>query len=143
MKKVLLSMSVAIGVVMLLSGTTSFAVIPQEMHVTIPFAFHVGKRLMPAGSYVITNPSATNVTTLEIRDQIGSPSIFVMTQPLHARHDWPRRPDLIFEKINGVEYLAQVWASPGDQGNAVPLPDHHSMSVQAAMNSHATVVSAG
>ncbi len=143
MKKVLLSMSLAIGAVMLLGGTPSFAVIPQEMHVTIPFAFHVGNRLMPAGRYVLTNPGTANLNMLEIRDESGRPSVFVMTEPLSSRYDWPRKSGLIFEKINGVECLAQVWASPGDQGNAVPLPDHHIMSVRAAMNSHPTVVRAG
>ncbi len=143
MKKVLLSMSLAIGAVMLLSGAPSFAVIPQEMHVTIPFAFHVGNRLMPAGRYVLTNPGTANLNMLEIRDERGRPSVFVMTEPLSSRYDWPRKSDLIFEKINGVEYLAQVWAAPGDQGNAVPLPDHQIMSVRAAMNSHPTVVRAG
>ncbi len=143
MRKVLLSACLAIGVVMLLSGTPSFAVVPQEMHVTIPFAFHVGDRLMPAGRYVITSPGIGNLNLLMIRDENGSPSVFVMTQPLNSRYDWPTKPDLIFKKINGVEYLAQIWANPGDRGNAVPLPDHEFMSVRAAMNSSPTVITPG
>ncbi len=140
MRKVLLSSFLAIGAVMLLSGTQSFAVVPQEMHVTIPFSFYVGNRLMPAGSYLITSPGTADINMLELRDQTGSPSVFVMTRPLTARYDWPRRSGLIFEKIHGLEYLAQIWASPGDRGNAVPLPDHEIMSVRAAMHSHPTVI---
>ena len=143
MRRLLLSVSLAIGVAMLLSGTPSFAVVPQEVHVTIPFSFHVGNRLMPAGRYTITNPVTGNLNLLAIRDENGSPSIFVMTQPLNARYDWPRKPDLIFTKINGVEYLAQIWADPGDRGNAVPLPGNEIMSVRAAMNSHPTVILPG
>jgi len=140
MKKVLLSVSLAIGAVMLLGGTPSFAIVPQEMHVTIPFPFHVEGRLLPAGSYVITSPGNGNLNLLEIRDQKGSPSVFVLTVPLHARADWPRRPDLVFKKVNGMEYLAQIWAIPGDEGNAVPLPGDQIMSTRAAMRSHPTQV---
>ncbi len=140
MRKVLLGSFLAIGVVMLLGRRLSYAVVPHEMHVTIPFSFHVGKRLMPAGSYLITTPELADVNMLEIRNQNGSPSVFVMTQPLTARYDWPRKSDLIFERINGVEYLAQIWASPRERGNAVPLPDHEIMSVRAAMHSNPTVI---
>jgi hypothetical protein len=42
-----------------------------------------------------------------------------------------------------VEYLAQIWASPGERGNAVPLPGHEFMSVRAAMDSHPTVITTG
>ncbi len=143
MKKVLLSACLAIGVVMLLSGTPSFAVVPQEMHVTIPFPFHIGDRSMPAGRYVITSPGTSNLRLLMIRDENGSPSVFVMTQSLSSRYNWPSKPDLIFKNINGVEYLAQIWASPGDRGNAVPLPYHGFMSVRAAMNSHPTIITPG
>jgi len=143
MKKVLLSVSLAFGAVMLLSGTPSFAVVPQEMHVTVPFPFHVGDRLMPAGSYVITSPGTGNLNLLAIRSQNGGPSVFVMTQPLSANYGWPRKADLIFKKINGVEYLAQIWASPGDRGNAVPLPGDQIMSVRAAMKSHPMVITPG
>ncbi len=141
MKRLLLSVSLAIGTVMLLSGTPSFAVIPQEMHVNIPFPFRVEGRSMPAGRYLLVNPSASNVNMIEIRSENGSPSIFVLTQPLHARYTWPRRPDLIFERINGVDYLAQIWAAPGSPGNAVPLPGNKILSTQAAMHNHPTQVS--
>ncbi len=127
---------------MLLSGTPSFGVVPQEMHVTVPFPFHVGDRSMPAGSYTITAPGTGNQNLLQIRNQNGSPGMFVMTVPLTASYDWPRRADLIFKKINGVEYLAQIWASPGDRGNAVPLPGREFMSVRAAMNTYPTVIKA-
>jgi len=140
MKKVLLSVSLAIGAVMLLGGTSSFAVVPQELHMTLPFPFHVEGRLLPAGSHVITSPGNGNLNLLEIRDQNGSPGVFVMTVPLHARTDWPRRPDLVFKKVNGMEYLAQIWAIPGDEGNAVPLPGDQIMSTRAAMRSHPTQV---
>jgi len=120
---------------MLLGGTLGFSVVAGEMHMTIPFQFNVEGRTLPAGRYVITNPATGNLNLIEIRSQTGGPNVFVLTEPVSPSGN-SRKPDLVFRQVNGMEYLAQVWADPGSPGNAIPLPGNQTMATQARMQRH-------
>jgi hypothetical protein len=136
MRRVLLSATLAIGTIMLLAATPSFGVIPEEMHVNVPFQFVVEGTTLPAGSYVLTNPSNGNTNEVEIRNGSGKSAAIVETEPLYPGKNSPGKPDLVFERIKGTEYLAEIWADPGSTGNEIRLPENQSRMTQAAMHRH-------
>jgi hypothetical protein len=119
------------GSVMLLSGTLAFATVPNEMHVRIPFKFEVEGTTLPAGEYVISNPLSDSVNMIAIRSENGEHGVFVMTTPLHWTDMSPKKPDLVFKRMDGTEYLTQIWADPGTAGNQVPIRHEPEMTAQA------------
>jgi hypothetical protein len=130
MKNKLMRLLLVGGSVMLLSGTLAFAVVPNEMHVKIPFKFEVEGTTLPAGEYVISNPLPASMNMVAIRSENGDHSVFVMTMPLHWSANSPKKPDLVFKKFDGTEYLAQIWAAPGSIGNQVPITHEQAMTAQ-------------
>ncbi len=138
MRKMLLSAVLAAGTVMLLSGTPSFAIVPLEMHVTVPFEFHVEGTVLPAGRYVITNPAPGNTNLVEIRSEDGKSAALVLTESVYPGRKSPHKPDLVFRNVDGMAYLTQIWADPGTAGNGIPLPANQSSTSQAATRKHHT-----
>ncbi len=136
MRKMLLGCMLALGAVMLFSGTPSFAVVPVEMHVTVPFAFYVEGTMLPAGRYVITNPEKGNVNVVEIKSADGKHAALVLTESVSPEGNSPRRPDLVFKNIDGTEHLTQIWADPGTAGNAIPFLGSNATATQAAAHRH-------
>lgn len=136
MRKMLLTAALALGTIMLLGGTPSFAVVPTEMHVTVPFSFSVEGTVLPAGRYLVTNPAPGNANLVQIRSEDGKSSAIVLTYSVDPGMRSPHRPDLVFKNINGTECLAQIWADPGSPGNAIPSPGSEGTATQAAMQKH-------
>ncbi len=136
MRKMLLSVALALGTIMLLGGTPSFAAVPLEMHVTVPFSFNVQGTVLPAGRYVVTNPAPGNTNLVEIRNEDGRSGVMVLTESVYPDRRSPRQPDLIFKNVNGTQCLAQIWADPGSPGNAIPHLGNEATATQATMHKH-------
>ena len=136
MRKMLLSAALALGTIMLLGGTPSFAVVPLETHVTVPFSFNVEGTVLPAGRYVVTNPTPGNTNLVEIRSEDGRSGVLVLTESVYPGVKSPRHPDLVFKTVNGTQCLAQIWADPGSPGNAIPNPGNEAAVTQATMHKH-------
>jgi hypothetical protein len=80
----------------------------------IPFAFHVGDSIFPAGSYTAsTNTSGSAVLRLRAAD--GKATAMVLSNGLN----WPgapTQPRFVFNKYGDEYYLSQVWTTPDGNG---------------------------
>jgi hypothetical protein len=82
-----------------------------DLRAEIPFAFQVGERTLPAGTYQVS----TAQSMLGLRSIEGG--VFVMTGRLESGV-W-REPTLVFERTGARYVLRQAWTGGGN-GRAVP-----------------------
>ena len=103
---------------LVLAGAPAFA---QDARVTIPFAFTVMGKTLPAGVYEFTAQSS-DVIKLE---SVSFPALQVELPVLERMADAknPGNAKLVFDRVGRTEMLAQVWLD-GDDGFAVYAPKH-------------------
>ena len=78
--------------------------------VNIPFTFTVDDVRMPAGQYIITEPSEK---VIEIQHLGGSEAKVVVTNQ-GASTDWTSHPRLVFHRYGNAYFLAAVWMPSSD-----------------------------
>ena len=78
--------------------------------VNIPFTFTVDDVRMPAGQYIITEPSEK---VIEIQHLGGHEAKAVVTNQ-GASTDWTSRPRLVFHRYGNAYFLAAVWMPSSD-----------------------------
>jgi hypothetical protein len=100
-----LSRIVAAGALAALAVAASPAA-AADLRAEIPFAFQVGERTLPAGTYHVT----TSQTMLGLRSVDGG--VFVMTGRLESGV-W-QQPTLVFERAGGSYVLHQAWTGGGN-----------------------------
>jgi len=91
----------------------------MDMRATIPFAFHAGDRLMPAGEYVIHEQGPW--VWFRAADS-GRPSPIFMTIGLDGQG--PQQARLEFNRYGNEFFLTAVWNSFTKDGRQV-LPTAH------------------
>ena len=108
-----------------LIGTLSLVVLSLLLNATgayaqavakgdVPFAFMVGKKQLPAGSYEIT---PNGQSTIVIRNgETGTAVLSVV------RKDSPSKssPKLVFHQLGSQYFLAQVWGAEGRAEMIIP-----------------------
>ena len=82
----------------------------QTVSVNIGFAFMAAGKSMPAGKYEI---QVSNAGPIFLKGSTGQVVLPVITRL--GRHDSDNEPELIFDKIDGVLHLSEVWL-PGSDG---------------------------
>lgn len=78
------------------------------MKAHIPFDFHVGDRLVPAGEYIVRS-LGDGGTTLFLSD--GRHGAVVNTNPAQGRTNGEGRARLVFRRHGDQYFLAAVWGS--------------------------------
>jgi len=78
--------------------------------VNIPFTFTVDDVRMPAGQYIITEPSEK---VIEIQHLGGNEAKAVVTNQ-GASTDWTSHPRLVFHRYGNAYFLAAVWMPSSD-----------------------------
>lgn len=101
---------------------TAAAYAQYESHVIlkvdVPFEFNVGKKLLPAGSYLVVRSAPY---TLTLRDRANRSLVSIVTSPVLARN--PRyAPVLRFESDGERHVLSQVWTGTGASGYEIAIP---------------------
>ena len=96
MRKVLV-----IAIALIASGSIAFAW-PLAVRVNIPFEFHAGDAILPAGQYEIAT-MAKSLSTLMLRNMSGDDGAFVPTSPADRLQDTPAY-SVSFNKY-GEEYF--------------------------------------
>ena len=101
---------------LVLAGAPAFA---QDARVTIPFAFTVMGKTLPAGVYEITSQTS-DVLKLE---SVSSPELQVELPVLERLSDEMKPGDakVVFDRKGRTSALTQVWLD-GDDGFVVDLP---------------------
>jgi hypothetical protein len=87
----------------------------QSTQVRIPFAFHIGEKTLPAGTYTLQVDPA-NPGKVKLTNQ-GTKAI--AEAPVQTRLAWisdpPPESHLVFDKADEQHYLAELWI-PGTDG---------------------------
>jgi hypothetical protein len=81
----------------------------------VPFAFKVGKTSLPAGCYTAGVASESNTVVIRNCDT-GKTMVSL------ARMENPRQtsPKLVFHRVSGQYFLAQIWSVAGTRGLTLP-----------------------
>ncbi len=102
----------------------------------IPFAFHVGDKLMPAGEYTVASSIATGAVLLRSAD--FKARIFAVTFACEK----PQTPDqgrLGFRRYGSSYFLARIWTAGYAQGRELPPSRAERESAQAGILTLASV----
>ena len=105
---------VALMVFTLLS-TAAFAA-SNTQKVNVPFEFHLGDKVMPAGSYTI---SALTAQTLLIRSEDKAVQQRVALTFQAERSTSDHEAKLVFRHIGDQYFLVQVWGTGTESGRAI------------------------
>jgi hypothetical protein len=76
------------------------------LRVDVPFAFVVGGRTMPAGSYQVTPQGQME---LELRGSSGAPAVLTLVTRVAARPNASIPNELVFDKVGNQNILSEVW----------------------------------
>jgi len=106
--------------VVLLWTATAYAQYESRviLKVDVPFEFNVGKKLLPAGSYLVVRSAPY---TLTLRDSDNRSLVSIVTSPVMARHA-RYAPVLRFESDGDRHVLSQVWPGAGASGYELAVP---------------------
>ena len=104
--------------VALLAAASVFAQGSQKLMVRIPFGFHMGDSILPAGQYTVDAPSHT---VLRFRSEDFKSTTMILTHAVE-RVSSPHNPSqgrLIFNKYGDKYFLSQVWNPGSNSGRAL------------------------
>ena len=82
----------------------------------VPFDFHMGQSLLPAGTYVIQGSG----DLLTVREQGGTRKSAVQLTLPSSRKQVASQPKLEFHRYGSVYFLAAVWGQQSHEGRALP-----------------------
>ena len=105
--------------VALLAAASVFAQGSQRLTVQIPFGFHMGNSILPAGQYTVDAP-APSVLRLNSSDSNSTAIILIhaVEKSNASRNDLQGK--LIFNKYGDKYFLSQVWSSGNTTGRELP-----------------------
>lgn len=98
----------------LLTVTSVFAEMTPRMTANIPFGFHVGNSVLPAGQYTVDTEPGPGLVRLRSADCKSSVTILA-----NAVQSFPTPTDskLIFTKYGDDYFLSRIWRAGSDTGN--------------------------
>lgn len=101
---------------------------PRELG-TVPFAFHVGDKVMPAGTYVAIEMNSNGL--VQLRNQSTRESIMVGAFiPKSGKYGQSK---LTFNCYGGYCFLSEIWYPQESVGHAVK-PSRHEAEMAANLN---------
>ena len=100
--------ALALGILVSLASLSAAAKSVNGMRVQIPFDFHVGERLVRAGSYTVRSMS-DDEALLRISGDSGNAA--TTTNYATERGNGEGRARLVFHKYGDQYFLAAVWGS--------------------------------
>jgi hypothetical protein len=95
----------------------------------IPFPFHVGDSVLPAGSYTAgTNMGSGSLIVLRSAD--CKSSVMALSNGVHPS-DGHTQARFVFNRYGDEYFLFQVWTGPGGSGRQL-IPSRHEAELAAA-----------
>ena len=93
----------------LLSLLTSVSLVAQSdpLKIEIPFAFHVGDKLLPAGHYRVTPGPHPFLSTIRSLD--SDMSMMILTEGVYAAKG-PKEPTFQFTRYGDAYFLERIWS---------------------------------
>lgn len=87
--------------------------------VDIPFAFTAGKVTLPAGKYVVEQPSVINNVRL-IRSADGKAKTYLATMSNDTARMAQSNAKLVFNRYGDTYFLSQIWEAGSSVAHEVP-----------------------
>jgi hypothetical protein len=81
----------------------------------IPFAFHAGGKVLPAGQYDVLPQPGSAPIRVRSADSKTAVLVTIVTRLAGAMHTTPQDSHLIFDKVGENYFLSEVWI-PGVDG---------------------------
>src|SRR5258707_13383248 len=104
MNKIIRNFSVA-----LFAAASVFSQGPQRLTVKVPFGFHVGNSILPAGGYSVDTDAAPDI--LRLRSDDFQSSVMIQTKSVQKLKA-PKQGMVLFNRFGDEYFLSQVW-TPG------------------------------
>jgi hypothetical protein len=105
-------------VVSILAVAPASAKSVDGLRAQIPFDFHVGDRVIPAGDYAVSAMS-DNEVALRIRSTNGDESVMTLTNDRLAKLNSKASPRLVFHKYGDQYFLVAIWGT-AELGRSLP-----------------------
>lgn len=125
----------------MLCAALAFCAFPAgaaELKATIPFDFHLGNAVLPAGDYGIQVQANTGVVIF--RNAVGKPAALAVTTPSERSRN-ETTGVLVFNKLGEEYFLNGLWA-PGERaGMKLPPSAHEKEAYARAMGTTVARVS--
>jgi hypothetical protein len=101
-------------VVMSLMFSATGAYAQSYAKAKVPFAFSVGSKQLPAGTYEVKVEGTTSIMIRNIETGESALSL--------ARYEAPRSKEakLVFNHVGDEYFLSQIWRESGSQGKSIP-----------------------
>jgi len=99
----------------LLASVSVYAQGSSKVEFSTPFAFQVGKNILPAGTYTV-NHAAVNVALVRRAD--GGESVLVVTTPASTTTN-NENPKIWFNRYGDKYFLSHIWDA-GSTGMSLP-----------------------
>ncbi len=95
--------------------TASFSFAQDEVKANVPFAFHVGKTSLPAGTYIVSQ-AADHAIRIQCEDaKAAALTNYSSEEKLKAQ---PAK--MVFHKYGNSYFLAEIWDGSGNSGMQLP-----------------------
>jgi hypothetical protein len=80
----------------------------------VPFAFHVGSKQLPAGTYVV---NVVGLNAIEVRNaQTSAGALSVASGREYRSESYPK---LVFHLLGNQYFLAEIWRGPAASGMTI------------------------
>jgi hypothetical protein len=100
----------------LLATASLLAEMQPRMTADIPFEFHVGNSMLPAGAYTVYAEPGSGLVSLRSADSKSSVTTLAnAVQTLST----PRESKLIFNRYGNDYFLSRIWRAGSDTGNEI------------------------
>jgi hypothetical protein len=109
------------GVLSLAAGVAAQAQMQKSVYVVnVPFAFFVGSRELPAGTYYVDSkrPFFNSALTIESIRRGGEAGVTLPTTSTLEAKEQTTTPKLVFHQYAGAYFLSEFWGGHG-QGKKV------------------------
>lgn len=103
--------------VALLAAASAFAQGPQTLIFPIPFPFHVGASVLPAGDYTVDTNAAPGV--IRMRSADCKSAVMIIANAVEAQAA-ATRGKLVFNKYGDEYFLSQLWKPGSNVGKQLP-----------------------
>ena len=103
--------------VALLAAVSLYAQGSQKLVVQVPFEFHVGNSMLPAGEYTVFTDAATPV--LRLRSYDSKSSVMILTNGVQTSIE-PSQGKLVFHRYGDEYFLSQIWQAGVNAGRELP-----------------------
>lgn len=107
--------ALALGILVSLASLPAAAKSVDGMRALVPFAFHVGERLVPAGEYTIKSATADEQMLSIVGDKSSTATT---TNSATESGNGEGRARLVFHKYGDQYFLAAIWG-PDSTGRAL------------------------